>query len=73
VLLFAAAGAIFSLLPKEFVPSQDQSRLMVRFQTSTGASLEETDAVIKQAEAFINDRPEVLRTLTIVAASAAAA
>lgn len=66
VLLFAAALGIFTLLPKEFVPSQDQSRLMVRFQTSTGASLEETDAVIKQAEAFINDRLEVERTLTIV-------
>lgn len=65
-LLFVAAFGIFSLLPKEFVPSQDQSRLMVRFDTGTGASLEETDALIKQAETFINDRPEVLRTLTIV-------
>src|SRR5690606_7935062 len=57
---------IFTGLPRELVPSQDQSRLMIRMQTAVGSSLEETDAVFKPAEAFINSRPEVARALSIV-------
>jgi multidrug efflux pump len=57
---------VFTTLPKEFVPSQDQGRLMIRMQTAVGSSLDETDAVFKPAEAIINGRPEVARALSIV-------
>jgi multidrug efflux pump len=71
VLLATAAvmvGAVFTFraLPSEFVPSQDQSRIMVRLQTAVGSSLEESDLVMKKAEAFINARPEVIRTFFVV-------
>jgi multidrug efflux pump len=60
-LVFAASMFIFKKLPSEFVPSQDQSRLMIRLQTAVGADLAETDRVFKRAETFLQKQPEVLR------------
>ena len=71
-ILLATAAALglsivaMQLLPKEFVPSQDQSRLMVRLQTSVGASLTEMDALMQQAEQIINSDPAVSRAFAIV-------
>jgi hydrophobe/amphiphile efflux-1 (HAE1) family protein len=64
--LFAASIFAFRALPGEFVPSQDQSRLMLRLQTAVGADLEETDRVFKKAEAFVNARPEVARAFVVI-------
>jgi len=64
--LFAGSLAVFRALPGEFVPSQDQSRLMVRLQTAVGADLEETDRVFKKAEAFVNSLPEVTRAFVLI-------
>jgi len=62
-------GAVLALslfilrgLPKEFVPSQDQSRLMIRLQTAVGSDLAETNALMSRAEDWINARPEVERS-----------
>ncbi len=66
VLLFFAALGVFRALPSEFVPSQDQSRLMVRYQTQLGNSLEEADRLIARAEDIVRSRPEVQRALAIV-------
>lgn len=60
-LVFAASMFIFKKLPSEFVPSQDQSRLMIRLQTAVGADLAETDRVFKRAEAYLQKQPEVVR------------
>ncbi|MBI4567259.1 MAG: efflux RND transporter permease subunit, partial [Planctomycetes bacterium] len=65
-LLFAAAVAVFWTLPSEFVPSQDQSRLLVRLQTAVGSDLSETNRLFQRAETFINARPEVARTMAAV-------
>ncbi|MCC6337376.1 MAG: efflux RND transporter permease subunit [Myxococcales bacterium] len=59
LVLTVGAVVVLRSLPSEFVPSQDQSRLMLRFQTAVGSSLEETDELLKHAEAFVNARPEV--------------
>lgn len=64
--LLAGSFMIFSRLPKEFVPSQDQSRLLVRIQTAVGSSLGETDRIFERAEAFINNRPEVTRSFAVI-------
>lgn len=64
--VFALAIFVFRQLPGEFVPSQDQSRLMIRFQTQMGASLDETDHVVQQAEAFLNAQPEILRAYAVI-------
>jgi hydrophobe/amphiphile efflux-1 (HAE1) family protein len=64
--VFVGAVFVFVALPKEMVPSQDQSRLMVRMQTAVGSDLGETDKVFKRAEAFALSRPEVVRAFGIV-------
>jgi multidrug efflux pump subunit AcrB len=61
LVLFLASLGIFLIMPSEFVPSQDQSLVNVRVQTAVGSTLGETDQLIKQAEAIISAKPEVVR------------
>ena len=65
-ILFAMSIVVFKRLPGEFVPSQDQSRIMVRVQTAVGSNLAETDRIFRQAEDFLNSQPEVLRVFAVV-------
>jgi multidrug efflux pump len=60
-LIFGASYYVIKRLPNEFVPSQDQSRLMIRLQTAVGADLSETDRVFKRAEEYLQKQPEVVR------------
>jgi multidrug efflux pump len=64
--VFAASMFVFKKLPSEFVPSQDQSRLMVRLQTAVGANLEETDRVFRRAEQYLMEQPETDRIFGFV-------
>ena len=60
-IIFAASLKLVGLLPKEFVPPQDQSMFMVSLQAPPGASITFTDARFREAEKFVAARPEVLR------------
>jgi len=64
--LFVGAIFVFRSLPAEFVPTQDQSRLMIRLQTAVGSDLDETDRLFQKAEAIVNARPEVTRAFAVV-------
>ncbi len=64
--IFAGAIWLMTNLPSEFVPSQDQSRLMVRLQTAVGSSLEESDKLFTRAEEFVLKRKDVERAFMIV-------
>ncbi|MBS1151746.1 MAG: Acriflavin resistance family protein [Myxococcaceae bacterium] len=66
LVVLGGAIAAFRALPSEFVPSQDQSRLMVRLQTAVGSSLDETNLLFKRAEEAVARRPEVLRNYTVI-------
>ncbi|WIG97437.1 efflux RND transporter permease subunit [Myxococcus sp. SDU36] len=66
VALTAASGFVFRALPGEFVPSQDQSRLLVRMQTAVGSNIEETNRLFLRAEEFASSRPEVTRVFSVV-------
>jgi multidrug efflux pump len=66
VTVFVAAMLILRGLPGEFVPSQDQSLLMVRIQTAVSSSIPETDQLFRQAEAFLDGRPEVRRVFSVI-------
>lgn len=66
VAIFIGAVFIMRGLPSEFVPSQDQSRLMVRLQTAVGSSVNETNELFKQVEKRLEKYPEILRSLAIV-------
>ncbi len=65
-ILFAAAILVFTLLPSEFVPSQDQSRIMVRLMTAVGSDITETDALIIRAEDKVRSHPEVTQIFSFV-------
>jgi hydrophobe/amphiphile efflux-1 (HAE1) family protein len=61
VIVFIASIFVYKKLPSEFVPSQDQSRLMIRLQTAVGADLSETDRVFQRAEQFLMQQKETVR------------
>jgi multidrug efflux pump len=66
VAVLAAAFFVFRALPSEFVPSQDQGRLMLRVQTAVGSDIRETDAAFRKIEAYVTARPEVTRCFGVV-------
>ncbi|HEV8232000.1 MAG TPA: efflux RND transporter permease subunit [Thermoanaerobaculia bacterium] len=73
VLVLSVAAALFVVsflvlkgLPGEFVPSQDQSRFIIRLQTAVGSDLMETDKIFRKAEAVLAKRPEIVRTYTVI-------
>ncbi len=59
VVFFVLSLGLVRFLRSEFVPSQDMSRVLVRFQTPVGTSLDGTDRVFRQIEEFVSQRPEV--------------
>jgi multidrug efflux pump len=61
VVFFVVSLGLVRLLRQEFVPAQDSSRFQIRFQTPVGTSIDATDSVFKQIEAFLAGRPEVER------------
>jgi hydrophobe/amphiphile efflux-1 (HAE1) family protein len=65
-LLFVAALVVLKLMPSEFVPSQDLSRMSVRVQTAVGSGLSETDKLMQKAENILNNRPEVEQMFTFI-------
>jgi multidrug efflux pump len=66
IALFGASILAFRKLPGEFVPTQDQSRLMVRLTTAVGSDLDESDRVIREAEKIVNAHPMIQRALVNV-------
>jgi len=65
-LVFAGSIVVFQKLPREFVPTQDQSRMLIRLQTAVGSNLEETNRIFSRAEAFLMKQPEVVRVYASV-------
>jgi len=71
--ILAGAGVVFVLslvvlkaMPSEFVPSQDQSRLMLRIQTAVGSDIKETDKLFREIEKVVANRPEIQRSFVVV-------
>jgi hydrophobe/amphiphile efflux-1 (HAE1) family protein len=64
--LFAGAIIVFTMLPSEFVPSQDQSRVSVRIQTAVGSDITETDSLLIRAEDVVKKHPEVIQVFSFV-------
>ncbi len=59
VFIFVLSLTIAIFLKKEFIPTQDQGRLMINIQMPSGTSLSITDNVFKQVEEILKSRPEV--------------
>ncbi len=60
-LMFLGSFSVLPGLRKEFVPPQDQSMFLVRFETPLGSSIDYTDEKVKAAEKIISSYPEVIR------------
>jgi HAE1 family hydrophobic/amphiphilic exporter-1 len=59
LLFFVLSLGIVGFLRSEFVPAQDTSMFMVRFQTPVGSSMDATDRVFRQIEDFLKSRGEI--------------
>ncbi len=55
--LLGVAFLVFRALPSEFVPSQDQGRLMLRVQTAVGSDIRETDMAFRKVESLRHGPP----------------
>ena len=66
LLFFVLSYASLSWLRKEFVPSQDQSRLFMRVRTDIGSSIHVTDAKIAEIEKILSKRPEVAQYFSTI-------
>src|SRR5581483_206850 len=64
VLLLGGSMAVVPFIKTEFIPSQDQSQLIVRIQTETGTSVAAAKPLIDRAEQILAKRPEVARVLS---------
>jgi HAE1 family hydrophobic/amphiphilic exporter-1 len=65
-LLFLGSLGILVFMNREFVPSQDQSRIFMRIQTPVGSSVDYTDRMLKRVEDFVMSRPELDRYMASV-------
>jgi HAE1 family hydrophobic/amphiphilic exporter-1 len=57
---------LYRLVPRGFIPEEDQGYLVIMIQTPQGASLEYTKAVASQVEATLAKVPEIDRAFTVV-------
>jgi hydrophobe/amphiphile efflux-1 (HAE1) family protein len=66
IVLFGVALMVMRSLPGEFVPSQDLSRISVRFQTAVGSGLGETEQLMNKVESTLNSHPEIIQVFGFV-------
>src|SRR4029079_5163822 len=67
-LIVLAGGMIYgNVLGTELVPSEDQSRFVVRVVCPVGSSIVQVDQLLQECEALLVERPEVQGLLTTVA------
>ncbi len=58
-LFFAMTLMVGAFLKQEFIPAEDQGRLIMRIQTPVGSSLHLTNEKIVEIEKYLSERPEV--------------
>jgi len=59
--VFAVTFGIYKKLKIEFVPAQDQARLMIMMKTKPGSSLSFTDEKVREIETILMSMPEIER------------
>jgi HAE1 family hydrophobic/amphiphilic exporter-1 len=57
--LFIASVSLILVIPTDFMPATDRARSVLAIELAPGASLAETDAVVRQAIEILNAQPEV--------------
>lgn len=59
--LFLASLFLVKFVRKEFIPAQDQSMFLIRFETPVGSSLQFTSDIVRKVEKFLQTQSEVAR------------
>ncbi len=60
-----AGVMLFGILGKEFLPTEDQGRYLVRLETPIDHSLQRADSVMRTVDEELRKRPEVLSTFYV--------
>ncbi len=63
VIIFALSLSMTKFIGKEFIPSEDQSRFVIRIQTPIDYSVDEVDRMGKRVETIVRQFPEVTSVL----------
>jgi HAE1 family hydrophobic/amphiphilic exporter-1 len=66
IVVFATSLILISTLRKELIPPQDQSLFLLTLKTPVDSSIEATDAVYRQTEAYLKQQPEVETCYTTI-------
>jgi hydrophobic/amphiphilic exporter-1 (mainly G- bacteria), HAE1 family len=64
--VLALSGLLFSVTPKSFLPDEDQGALFAALRLPEGASLNRTEAAVKQVEDIVKPIPGVQGVLSVV-------
>jgi HAE1 family hydrophobic/amphiphilic exporter-1 len=59
IVVFVLSLGIAFVLPKEFLPRQDQSAYLIRFQTPVRSSIQFTESKLVEAEKILQQHPEI--------------
>ncbi|MBP6940537.1 MAG: efflux RND transporter permease subunit [Syntrophorhabdaceae bacterium] len=63
VIIFVLSLSLTKFIGKEFTPSEDQSRFIIRLQTPVDYSIEEVDRMCRRVEGILRKVPEVTTVL----------
>ena len=66
VVMLGLTWWIYGVVPRAFVPEEDQGYIMVQVQAPAGASLEYTGRIARQAEKIILSDPDVLALFSVM-------
>ena len=70
MLVYLALGAVaawmYQRLPTSFLPQEDQGTILVNMQLPPGATLQRTQAVVEQVEAYLKQQPEVANVTAVM-------
>ena len=66
IVILIAAGLLSTRLGSEFLPRLDDGRIAVKVKLPTGASVEQTDQALRQAEAKLSGDPLIQSMFTLV-------
>jgi hydrophobe/amphiphile efflux-1 (HAE1) family protein len=66
LIFFIGSLSLLKLVKSEFVPAQDQGMLFLKIETPAGTSLKGTDAVVRLAEQWFKNRPDVVNFYSAV-------
>lgn len=65
LLCLGATGLMLRIVPTGFIPDEDQGYIIVAVQGPEGTSLNQTENVIKEVEAVLQQQPEVVKMFAV--------